>query len=69
MTGIKQFVGREVLVSTVDGGALRGKLWRARRGGVEVREAVDPFRNTAVSGVVWIPTHSIAQVQVVGGDA
>lgn len=69
MTGLKQFVGRLVLVSTIDGGAIRGKLWRARRGGLEIREASEAVRGVDLSGVVWLPTHAISQVQVVGGDS
>lgn len=68
MHDLKQFVGREALVSTTDGGAIRGRLHRARRGGVELRDAREVVRGVDLSGSVWLPTHSILQVQFAGGD-
>lgn len=69
MNGIKQFVGREVLVSTSDGGAIQGTLWRARRGGLELRKAREAVRGVELSGIIWLPAHSVLQVQVTaGGD-
>lgn len=69
MRGLKQFVGRKVLVSTSDGGAIGGVLVRARRGGIEVRKATEMIRGAEISGILWIPTHAINQVQVTGGDS
>lgn len=65
MHNLKQFVGRDVLVSTTDGGAIRGKLWRARRGGLEIRKASEAVRGVDISGILWLPAHAILQVQIV----
>ena len=70
MNSLKQFAGRQVLVSTSDGGAVQGTLWRARRDGLELRSAREAVRGVELGGIIWLPAHSITQVQVVtGGDA
>ncbi len=69
MRGLKQFVGRRVLVSTSDGGAIGGTLWRTRRDGIELRKASEMVRGTEISGIVWIPTAAVNQVQVTGGES
>ena len=68
MRGLKQFVGRPVLVSTSDGGAITGTLWRVRRDGVEIRKGREAVRGVDLSGILWIPAHAVNQVQVTGGD-
>lgn len=71
MNGIKQFVGRKILVTLTDGGAIQGTLWRVHRTGIEIRDAHDPLRGdggTDISGIVWLPAHSVFQAQVTGGD-
>ena len=68
MNGVKQYVGRSVLVSTSDGGAIQGTLWRVRRGGIELRQAREAVRGVDISGIIWLPAHSIMQVQVTGGE-
>lgn len=65
MRGLKQFVGRKALVSTSDGGALAGVIWRARRDGIELRKAREVLRDRNVDGVIWIPASSVVQVQIV----
>lgn len=64
MRGMKQFVGRKVLVSTLDKGAVAGILWRARRDGLELRKAEEVTRSVALDGVIWIPAVQVAQVQI-----
>ena len=68
MSGLKQFVGRRVLVTTTDGGAVSGILWRARRGGIEIRKATEMKRGDEIAGAVWFPASAVIQVQIVGGD-
>lgn len=67
MNDAKCYVGRQVLVSTSDGGAVQGTLWRARRGGIELRDAKEAVRGIELSGIVWIPTASVMQLQITGG--
>lgn len=67
MKDARQFVGREVLVSTSDGGAIQGTLWRATRGGIELRKAREAVRGVELGGIIWLPTHSVLQVQIVAG--
>lgn len=69
MRGLKQFVGRRVLISTSDGGAIAGTLWRARRDGIEVRKAREMIRGAEISGILWIPTAAVVQVQMTGGES
>lgn len=69
MNGLKQFVGLKVLVSTADGGAIQGTLWKARRGGIELRDSREPVRGTDLAGILWLPAASVFQVQIsTGGD-
>lgn len=69
MRGMKRFVGRTVMVSTVDNGAIRGTLWRVERGGVELRDATEAVRNVSLAGIIWVPAQMVAQIQVAGGDS
>lgn len=68
VNGLKQYVGRKVLVSTADGGAIQGTLWKVRRSGIEIREAREPVRGTDLAGILWLPAGSVFQVQISGGD-
>ena len=67
MNGMKQFVGRQVLVSTSDGGAIQGTLWRVRRDGIELRKAREAVRGVELGGIIWLPSHSVMQIQVTAG--
>lgn len=69
MRGLKQFVGRKVLVSTSDGGAIAGTLWRVRRDGIELRKVRELVRDTDISGILWLPAAAVNQVQITGGES
>ena len=66
MKGMRRFVGHVVLVSTADGGAVRGTLWRATADGLELRKATEVLRGVALEGMVWLPAGQVLQVQVQG---
>lgn len=64
--GMRRFVGHKVLVSTSDGGAVQGVLWRAAVDGIELRKAREAVRGVALEGVVWVPAAQVMQVQIEG---
>mgnify|MGYP003563080295 FL=1 len=66
MKGMRRFVGHKVLVSTSDGGAVQGVLWRAAADGIELRKAREAVRGVALEGVVWVPAAQVMQVQIAG---
>lgn len=65
MRGMKRYQGRMVLISTGDGGAVRGTAWRVARDGIELRNATDMHRQIDLSGFIWIPADQVRQVQIV----
>lgn len=64
--GMRRFVGHKVLVSTSDGGAVQGVLWRAAADGIELRKAREAVRGVALDGIVWVPAAQVMQVQIEG---
>ena len=70
MNGCKQFRGRKVLVSLADQSGVKGVLWRVRRDGVELRDAVDVGTGKQISGALWLPANVVITVQIaLGGDS
>lgn len=66
MRGMRRFIGHRVLVSTTDGGAIQGTLWRATRDGIELRKAREVVRSVSLEGIVWLPAAQVLQVQIEG---
>lgn len=64
MRGMRRFIGHRVLVSTSDGGALAGVLWRVSGDGIELRKAREAVRGVQLDGIVWVPAAQVMQVQV-----
>lgn len=67
--GMRRFIGHKVLVSTSDGGAVQGVLWRATVDGIELRKAREAVRGVQLDGIVWVPSAQVMQVQVEGGGS
>ena len=66
--GMRRFIGHRVLVSTCDGGAVQGVLWRATADGIELRKAREVVRDVSLDGIVWVPSAQVLQVQVGEGS-
>lgn len=66
MKGMRRYIGHSVLVSTSDGGAIQGTLWRAAADGIELRNAREAVRGVQLDGAVWVPAAQVMQAQVQG---